>query len=153
MSQQQPEIEFVNKKASFQFHLDKKYEAGIQLTGSEVKSIRNGGVNMGDAYCFFLGDELYLMKMHISEYKFGSDKNHDPLRKRKLLLKRAELRSLQKKVKEKGYSIVPVRIYVNERGLVKLEIALARGKKVFDKRDSIKKKDQKRDLQRRNLNI
>ena len=145
----QPEIEYKNRKASFEYHLDKLYEAGIQLTGTEVKSIRHGGVNMGDAYCYFArGNELVIRKLHISEYKFGNDQNHEQLRPRKLLLKKRELKQLQKKVKERGFSIVPVRMFINERGLVKMDIALARGKKVYDKRDSIKKKDRKRDLER-----
>jgi SsrA-binding protein len=145
----EPDIEYKNRKASFEYHLEKLYEAGIQLTGTEVKSVRHGGVNMGDAYCYFTTkSELLIRKLHISEYKYGNDQNHDPLRARKLLLKKRELKQLQKKVKERGFSIVPVRLFVNERGLIKIDIALARGKKVYDKRDSIKKKDQKRDLQR-----
>ena len=145
----QPDIEYKNRKASFEYHLEKMFEAGMQLTGTEVKSIRNGGVNMGDAYCYFnRQNELIVRKLHISEYKYGNDQNHEPLRPRKLLLKKRELNQLQRKVKERGFSIVPVRIFINERGLVKMDIALARGKKVYDKRDSIKKKDRKCDMER-----
>ncbi len=153
MKQFTPDIEYVNRKATFEYEVDKKLEAGIQLTGAEVKSIRNGGVNMGDAYCYFDNDELYIRKLHISEYKYGSE-DHDPLRVRKLLLKKRELRMLDKKVKEKGYSIIPLRVFVNERGLIKVDIALARGKKVYDKRESIKRKDQAREIERkRNIRL
>lgn len=145
----EPEIEYKNRKASFEYHLEKTFEAGLKLRGTEVKSVRNGGVNMGDAYCYFNPQgELLVRKLHIAEYKYGNDQNHEPLRPRKLLLKKRELNQLQRKVKERGFSIVPIRVFVNERGLIKMDIALARGKKVFDKRDSIKKKDRKRDLER-----
>ena len=110
----QPDIEYKNRKASFEYHLEKMFEAGMQLTGTEVKSIRNGGVNMGDAYCYFnRQNELIVRKLHISEYKYGNDQNHEPLRPRKLLLKKRELNQLQRKVKERGFSIVPVRIFIN----------------------------------------
>jgi SsrA-binding protein len=148
MEEFKPDIEYVNRKANFEYQIDKKFEAGIQLTGSEVKSIRDGGVNMGDSYCYFDGGELFVRKLHISEYKYASEQ-HDPLRPRKLLLRKRELRQLDKKVKERGYSIIPLRLFVNERGLVKLDIALARGKKIYDKRESIKKKDQQREIERR----
>ena len=148
MKEFKPDIEYINRKAGFEYEVDKKFEAGIQLTGSEVKSVRNGGVNMGDAYCYFKKGELFIRKLHISEYKYASDQ-HDPIRPRKLLLKKRELRLLEKRVKERGFSIIPLRVFVNERGLVKVEIALARGKKVYDKRESIKRKDQQREIERR----
>ena len=142
------DIEIVNRKAKFQYFFDLTMEAGIQLMGTEVKSIRRGEANLNDAYCVFQGGELYVMSMYIAEYKFGNQHNHETRRKRKLLLKRTELKKLERRTKEKGYTIIPYRLYINERGLAKLEIALARGKKSFDKRDSIKAKDQKRDLDR-----
>jgi SsrA-binding protein len=142
------DIEIVNRKAKFQYFFDLTMEAGIQLMGTEVKSIRRGEANLNDAYCVFQGGELYVMSMYIAEYKFGNQHNHETRRKRKLLLKRTELKKLERRTKEKGFTIIPYRLYINERGLAKLEIALARGKKSFDKRDSIKAKDQKRDLDR-----
>lgn len=142
------EIEIVNRKAKFQYFFEQTLEAGIQLTGTEVKSIRGGEANLNDAYCLFDRGELYVRSMFIAEYKYGNVQNHETRRTRKLLLKKTELKKLERKLKEKGYTIVPYRLYVNERGLAKLEIALAKGKKSFDKRESIKAKDQKRDLER-----
>ena len=142
------DIEFVNRRASFEYHFLDLYEAGIQLRGTEIKSIRGGHVSLADAYCTFENEELYVRSLYIKEYDFGTYANHEARRPRKLLLKRGELRKLEKRVKERGFTIVPARLYVNERGLCKLEIALAQGKKSYDKRDSIKQKDQKRDLDR-----
>ncbi len=142
-------IEIVNKRAEFEYHLEEKYEAGIVLTGTEIKSIRQGHVSLTDAYCFFRKGELYVKNMYIKEYEFASHFNHEPRRERKLLLKKSELRKLQRRVKERGYTIVPYRLYINERGYAKLEIALARGKKRFDKRESIKERDVARELGRR----
>ncbi len=142
------QIEILNKKASFLYQLDTRFEAGMQLKGTEIKSIRLGAVNMKDSFCFFRRNELFVKNLHISEYKFGNVHNHEPERERKLLLKRSELKKILRKVKERGQTIVPTRIYINERGLAKLEIALAVGKKSFDKRDSIKERDVKRDLDR-----
>jgi SsrA-binding protein len=143
-----PLIEIVNRRASYEYHFLAEFEAGIVLTGTEIKSIRKGNVNLRDAYCVFKDGELYLHSMFIAEYKYGNQFNHEERRTRKLLLKRRELRKLEKRVKEKGYTIVPTRLFVNERGFAKLDIALAQGKKVYDKRDSIKQKDMKRDLDR-----
>ncbi|TVR82631.1 MAG: SsrA-binding protein SmpB [Saprospirales bacterium] len=143
-------VEIINRKAHFQYFLDEFYEAGMQLMGSEIKSIRRGAANLNDAYCYFHNGELYVKSMYIAEYKFAAMQNHETRRPRKLLLKKSELKKLERKVREKGYSIIPYRIIIGEgRGLAKLEIALARGKKSFDKRDSIKAKDQKRDMERR----
>lgn len=144
-----PEIEIKNRRASFRYFLGQHFEAGIVLRGSEIKSIRNGGVNLGDAFCYFHENELYVKNMHISEYKFGSaHSNHEPLRERKLLLKKNELRKILREITQKGATIVPTRLYVNERGIAKLEIAIAKGKKSHDKRESIKRKDQKREMDR-----
>ncbi|MDX1685702.1 MAG: SsrA-binding protein SmpB [Saprospiraceae bacterium] len=142
------QVQIVNRKAKFLYHFDQTYEAGIKLTGTEIKSIRAGEANLNDAYCVFKRGELYVISLYIAEYKFGNEQNHETRRPRKLLLKRHELKKLERKLKEKGYTLIPYQLYVNERGLAKLEIALAKGKKSFDKRESIKKKDQKRDMER-----
>ena len=141
-------IEVVNKKAAFEYRFIDTYEAGIVLQGTEIKSIRNGEVSLKDAYCFFNKGELYIKSMYIKEYAYGTYANHEPRRTRKLLLRRTELRKLERRVKERGFTIVPYRLYLSERGLAKIEIALAQGKAVYDKRDSIKAKDQKRDMER-----
>ncbi len=141
-------VDIKNKKASFEYFLIDEYVAGLVLTGTEIKSIRDGKANLTDAYCTFMGNELFVRQMHISEYRFGSYLNHPAKRDRKLLLTRRELRKLQSRTKEKGFTIVPVLLFVDERGFAKLKIALARGKKFYDKRQTIKDKDTKRDLQR-----
>ena len=141
-------VEINNRQALFDFELLDKYEAGLMLKGTEIKSIRSGRVNLKDGFCFFKGDELYVKNVHIAEYEFGNINNHEPLSVRKLLLNRRELNKLHAKIKERGYTIVPVRMFISERGFAKIEIALARGKKSFDKRNSIKLKDQKRELDR-----
>lgn len=140
--------EIRNRRVEFEFKLLNTFEAGLILTGTEVKSLREGHANLNDAYCYIRQGELFVRNMFISEYDLGTYNNHDPRRPRKLLLTRNELNKLEKKVKEKGFTIVPVRLYFSERGLAKLEIALAQGKKSFDKRHSIKEKDTKRDLDR-----
>lgn len=137
-----------NKKAGFEFHLLQNFTAGIVLTGTEVKSIRDGKASLAEAYCFFQEDELWVKNMHISEYKQGSYNNHEPRRLRKLLLNKKEIKKIQSKLKEKGTTIIPVQLFFNERGIAKLEIAVARGKKMFDKREDLKKKDQQREISR-----
>jgi SsrA-binding protein len=137
-----------NKRASFDFNLLDKYVAGIQLTGTEIKSIKQGKASLSDSFCLFRGDELWIKNMHITEYEKGTYANHEPLRLRKLLLRKSELNKLQKKIKEKGLTIIPVSVFISERGFAKLEIALAKGKKTHDKRESIKAKDSKRELDR-----
>lgn len=141
-------ISIRNKKASFEYELLEKYIAGIQLQGTEIKSIRMGKANISEAWCHFEGNELYVQGMHISEYWWGSCNNHVPKRERKLLLHKKELSKLLRKSQEKGLSIVATCLFVNERGLAKLEIALAKGKKSFDKREDIKQKDTQRELDR-----
>lgn len=141
-------IEIVNRKADFEYKFIDTVEAGIKLVGTEIKSIRKGNANLRDAYCFFRKGELYIKSLFISEYEHGNLHNHETRRLRKLLLKRNQLRKLEKQVKERSYTIVPIRLYVNDRGFAKIEIALAQGKKVYDKRESIKQKDVKRDLDR-----
>jgi SsrA-binding protein len=141
-------INIKNKKASFEFEFIEKYVAGVALKGTEIKSIREGKVSLTEAYCYFRRGELYIKQMHIAPYSQASHYNHDAVRERKLLLSKQELRKMENKFAEKGLSIIPVRIFINDRGLAKIEIALAKGKKVHDKRQSIKEKDAKRDLQR-----
>ena len=142
------EIEIINRKAKFEYFFVEEIEAGIMLQGTEIKSIRAGNVNLNDAYCYFKDNELYIRSLYIKEYAFGTYDNHEPRRPRKLLVKKRELRKLEKKVKERGFTIVPYRVYLNERGFAKVEIALAQGKKSYDKRNSIKEKDMKRDMAR-----
>ena len=137
-----------NRKASFEYHFLSSYTAGIMLTGTEVKSLREGKGNISDAFCIFQEGELWLKNMHISEFKQGSYNNHDPKRLRKLLLKRSELQKILSKVKEKGITLIPVKVFFSDRGFAKVEIALARGKKQFDKREDLKKKDAQREMDR-----
>lgn len=141
-------MEIVNRRARYEFHFIQTFEAGIMLTGTEIKSIRKGAANLNDAFCYFKQQELYVKNLFIAEYELGTSFNHDPRRLRKLLLRSSELNKLLKKVKERGHTIIPVRLYINQRGLAKLEIALAQGKNTYDKRDSIKAKDQARELER-----
>jgi len=141
-------IRIKNKRASFEYFLEDKLIAGIVLAGTEIKSIRQGKVSLNEAYCAFEGNELFVREMHIAEYNYGTHYNHEPKRARKLLLNARELRKLRTKINEKGYTIVPVLLFVNERGLAKLEIALAKGKHHYDKREDLKKKDTKRELDR-----
>ena len=142
-------IEIKNKKAAYQYFLVEELTAGIRLTGTEIKSIRAGKASIADAYCVFVGNELFVREMHIAIYTQGTIYNHEPKRDRKLLLTRRELKKLQTKVNEKGFTIIPTLLFVNEKGLAKLNIALARGKHFYDKRETIRKKDQQRDLERR----
>ncbi len=142
------ELNVRNKRATFEFEIIDSYVAGIMLRGSEIKSVRDGRVSMNDAYCQFRDGELWVKNLNISEYKQATIWQHEPLRMRKLLLSKKELAKLLAKVKERGFTIIPLRLFMNERGYAKLEIALARGKKTHDKRASIKEKDQKRDLDR-----
>ena len=141
-------INIKNKKAYFDYEIIDKYVAGIQLTGTEIKSIRQGKASLVDSYCYFNRNELWVKNMRISEYDQGSYNNHEPYRDRKLLLNRKELNKLEKRVREKGLAIVVLRLFVNDVGLAKLDIGLARGKKEYDKRESIKEKDIKRDMER-----
>lgn len=142
------EVSIRNKRATFEFEIIDSYTAGIVLHGSEIKSIREGRASISEAYCIFKNEELWVKSMHINEYKMATHYQHEPLRLRKLLLSAKELAKLRAKVKERGFTIVPLRLFVNERGFAKLEIALARGKKVHDKRNTIKARDEKRDLDR-----
>jgi len=139
-------INIRNRQASFEFELLDKYVAGLVLRGTEIKSIREGKVNLQDGYCYFNNGELFVKGINITPYAQGTHYNHEAQRERKLLLKKIELGKLETKVEEKGLTLIPVRLFINDRGFAKLEIALARGKKLHDKRESIKERDVKREL-------
>ncbi|MBN8879929.1 MAG: SsrA-binding protein SmpB [Chitinophagaceae bacterium] len=140
--------EMRNRSAYHEYFIDAKYEAGMVLQGTEVKSIRGGKVSFNDSYCLLHQGEIWVKSLHIAEYSHGNLNNHDPLRDRKLLLQKKEIRKIEAKLKEKGYTIVPLRIYFNDKNLVKIEIGLAKGKKLHDKRESIKQKDVEREMKR-----
>ncbi|EAZ79147.1 SsrA-binding protein [Algoriphagus machipongonensis] len=141
-------INIKNKKASFQFEFIDTYTCGMVLKGTEIKSIRESKISLTEAFCVFLRGELYVRQMHIAPYSMAANYNHAAIRDRKLLLSKKELEKLETKSQEKGLSIIPVRIFINDRGLAKMEIALGRGKKLHDKRHDLKEKDAKRELQR-----
>lgn len=142
------EVNVRNKRAGFEYELLDKYIAGIQLRGTEIKSIREGKINLQDGFCYFSDGEAFVKGINISAYDQGTHYNHEPMRERKLLLKKSELKKLEARVEEKGLTLVPVRLFINDRGFAKLEIAIAKGKKLHDKRQSIKDKDMKRELGR-----
>jgi SsrA-binding protein len=142
-------INIENRRARFDYQFLENFTAGIVLQGTEIKSIREGKAGLSDSYCYFKGGELYVRNMHISEYSEASFKNHEPLRERKLLLSRTELRKLEGKLKDQGLTIVPVKLFISDKGHAKLDIALAKGKKEFDKRQDIKKKDIEREVGRK----
>lgn len=144
----QKSIHIVNRKAKFEYTHIQSFEAGISLLGTEVKSIKAGEANINDAYCFFQNGELFVKAMFVAEYSLGTINNHEPKRDRKLLLRKPELRKLHRRVTEKGLSIVPYKLYISERGLIKLEVFLGEGKKSYDKRHSIKERESKRSLDR-----
>ena len=144
----QKTISISNKRAGFEYFLLETHTTGIVLTGTEIKSIRMGKANLTDTYCVFFSGELYVRNMNISKYDQGTYLNHDPLRDRKLLLKRKELNKLEEKLKDQGLTIVVTKMFINDQGFCKLDIALAKGKKLYDKRESIKEKDQRRDTER-----
>ena len=141
-------INIINRRAVFNFFISDEVEAGLQLSGTEVKAIREGKANLSDSFCYFKNDELWIKNLHISPYEHGSYANHEPKRERKLLLHRHQLTKLQSKLKEKGVTIIPISIQDNERGLIKIRIGLARGKKLFDKRETLKKAEAKREMWR-----
>ena len=142
------QIQIKNRKAKFEYQLDDYFVAGLVLTGTEIKSIREGKANLQDGYCVFEGEELWIQGMHISPYEQGSHYNHHPTRKRKLMLNKSELKKLYKISKDVGITIIPIRLFINARGLAKLEIATGRGKKLYDKRQDIRKKDEQREMGR-----
>jgi SsrA-binding protein len=140
--------EIRNRSAYHEFFIEEKYQAGMVLTGTEVKSIREGKVSFADSFCMFFKSELWVRNLHIAEYRFGTTNNHIAVHDRKLLLNRTELRKLENKLKDKGLTIVPLRIFLSEKGLIKIEIGLAKGKKLYDKRESIKERDTQREIKR-----
>lgn len=148
MDKRKNSINIKNKRATFDYIITDTYTAGIVLTGTEIKSIRLGKASLVDTYCMFIGTELWVKNMYVAEYFYGSYNNHTARRDRKLLLERKELKKLQQAAKNPGFTIVPTRLFINERGLAKLVIALARGKHEYDKRESIKERDDKREMDR-----
>jgi len=140
--------ELKNRQAYYDYFIDIKYDAGIVLLGTEVKSLRQGKASFNDSYCIIHKGEIWVKSLHIAEYSHGTVNNHEPLRDRKLLLEKREIRKIESKLKEKGYTLIPLRIYFNEKKLAKMEIGLARGKKQHDKRDSIRQKDAEREMKR-----
>jgi len=141
-------VNIKNKKASFEYFLMERFIAGIQLTGTEIKSVRESKASIAEAYCLFINGELFIRNMNISEYTYGTYNNHEPKRDRKLLLTKRELRKLNNNLKQQGTTVVPTLLFLNEKGLAKLEIALAKGKKLYDKRETIKGKDIQREMDR-----
>ncbi|MFT3907799.1 MAG: SsrA-binding protein SmpB [Ferruginibacter sp.] len=142
-------MELNNRKAHYEYFFETTYIAGMVLAGTEIKSLRAGKASFNDSYCYFHNGELYVKSLHISEYAFGTYTNHEPMQERKLLLTKRELRKLEAKTKEKGYSIIPLRIFLSEKGLAKMEIGLGKGKKTYDKRNTIKERESDRDVKRK----
>ncbi len=139
-------IFFKNRKATYNYEVFDKYTAGVILKGTEIKSIRSSLINMNSSYCIVDNNDIYIKDLNISEYEFGNLNNHEPKRKRKLLLNKREINQIKKKVSEKKLSIIPLNLYVSDRGFVKIEIALCKGKKIYDKRESVKKREADRKL-------
>ncbi len=142
-------MEISNRKAYHEYFFEAKYIAGLVLSGTEVKSLRNGRASFNDSYCFFNHGELFVKSLHIAEYAMGTHYNHEPLQERKLLLNKKELKKLEANTKEKGYSIIPLKIFVTEKGIFKMEIGLGKGKKLFDKRETLKSRDTEREIKRK----
>jgi SsrA-binding protein len=141
-------MEIKNRSAYYEYYIDDKYVAGMVLTGTEVKSLRAGRASFNDSYCLINKGELWIKSLHIAEYSHGTVNNHDPLRERKLLLQKREIKKIENKLKEKGHTIVPLRIFFTDKNLLKIEIGLGKGKKMYDKRESIKQKDVDREMKR-----
>ncbi|SKB61845.1 SsrA-binding protein [Salegentibacter salinarum] len=141
-------INIKNRKARFEYEILDKYVAGIKLAGTEIKAIRQGKASIAESFCEFQNNELFVINMHVEEYSHATHFNHNPKSERKLLLQRRELRKLEKEVKNSGLTIIPLRVFINDRGLAKMQIALAKGKKLYDKRETIKDRESKRKLDR-----
>ena|ERR1043165_6842794 len=141
-------MEIKNRSAFHEYFIDNTYVAGIVLTGTEVKSLRDSKASFNDSYCIIHKGEVWIKSLHIAEYSHGTVNNHDTVRDRKLLLQKREIRKIESKLKEKGYTLVPLRIFFNDKNLIKIEIGLARGKKLHDKRETIKKRDVEREMKR-----
>lgn len=142
-------MELSNRKAYHEYFFENTYVAGIVLSGTEIKSLRAGKASFNDSYCVFYRGELFVKSLHISEYAFGTYTNHEPMQERKLLLTKRELRKLEDKTKEKGYSIIPLKIFISDKGYAKMEIGLGKGKKHYDKRETIKQRETDRDIKRK----
>ena len=142
------DVNIKNRRAGFDYEILDRYVAGIQLFGTEIKSIRESKASLADTFCQFANGELWVKQMHIAEYRFGSYANHESKRDRKLLLQKKELRKLERLTRDTGKTIIPLRLFINERGLAKMEIALCQGKHTYDKRQSLREQDDKRELQR-----
>ena len=140
--------EIKNRSAYFEYFIDAKYDAGIMLTGTEVKSLREGKASFNDSYCLVHKGEVWIKSLYIAEYSHGTANNHDPVRERKLLLNKKEIKKIESKLKEKGYTLIPLRIFFNEKNLAKVEIGLGKGKKMHDKRETIKQRDVEREMKR-----
>jgi SsrA-binding protein len=140
--------EIRNRSAYHEYFIDAKYEAGMVLLGTEVKSIRDGKVSFNDSYCLIHKGEIWIKSLHIAEYSHGNINNHEAMRDRKLLLKKKEIKKIESKLKEKGYTLIPLRMYFNEKALIKIEIGLAKGKKLHDKRETLREKDAEREMKR-----
>jgi SsrA-binding protein len=141
-------MEIKNRSAFHEYFFDNKFVAGIVLAGTEVKSLREGKASFNDSYCIIHKGEMWLKSLHIAEYSHGTTNNHDPIRDRKLLLQKREITKIEGKLKEKGYTLIPLRIFFNEKNLIKVEIGLGKGKKLHDKRETIKKRDVEREMKR-----
>lgn len=141
-------MELRNKSATFEYFIEDKFDAGMVLTGTEVKSLREGRVSFNDSYCLIDRGEMYVKGLHVAHYSFGSYSNHPPVRDRKLLLKKKEISRIIQKLKDKGFTIIPLKIYFNERGFAKMQIGLAKGKKLHDKRESVKQRESEREIKR-----
>ncbi len=141
-------VSIKNKKAAFEYHLTDVFVAGIQLTGTEIKSIRASKASINEAYCYFSKGEVWVKNMHVAEYEPGSYNNHDPRRERKLLLQKREITKIERSLKVKGTTLIPLQLFINEKGLAKLKMALATGKKLYDKREDLRKKEATREMDR-----
>jgi SsrA-binding protein len=141
-------ISIKNKRAEFDYEIIERFSAGIALKGSEIKALRDGGGSINEAFCFVRDNELFIKNMNIPEYSHGGYTNHEVLRLRKLLLTKRELRRIDAKIRERGFAIIPIRLFMSDRGFAKIEIGLGRGKKTFDKRNTLKSKDSKREIDR-----
>jgi SsrA-binding protein len=142
-------MDISNRKAYYEYNIEAKYIAGLVLSGTEIKSLRAGKASFNDSYCIFNKGELFVKSLHIAEYNYGTIYNHEPMQERKLLLHKKELRKLENKIKEKGYTIVPLKIFITGKGLAKIEIGLGKGKKIYDKRETIKARESDREVKRK----
>ena len=142
-------MDISNRKAYYEYNIEAKYIAGLVLSGTEIKSLRAGKASFNDSYCIFNKGELFVKSLHISEYNYGTIYNHEPMQERKLLLHKKELRKLENKIKEKGYTIVPLKIFITGKGFAKMEIGLGKGKKIYDKRETIKARESDREVKRK----